>query len=105
MTLRLSAFLWMFVLAMCLLMVTGCQSFPIMYNPEMTAQQIKSIASDKNAGVVCTLVPTPWGQAKVITINLDQRVIDSGGISVDPDCKVTISTQKLLPVPRAKPEN
>lgn len=102
MTLRASALLFLAVLL--LMTLTGCQTFPIMggYDPQYTADKIKAIANDKNAGVVCSLVPTPWGVAKVLTINLDQRVIDSGGIQVSPDCTVTLTTVKPAPVAKEK---
>lgn len=84
--------------------MTGCTSMmPNQgYDPAMTANQIKAIAADKNAAVVCSSVPTPMGAAKVVVVNLDQRTIDNGGISADSDCRVTINTQKQVNPPKEK---
>jgi hypothetical protein len=97
--------LW-FLLLLLLLCLPGCQALgfaPQGYDPQLTANQIKAIASDRSAGIVCSLVPTPWGVAKVLTVNVDQRVIDNGGVTVSPDCTITFATAKPAPVAKEKP--
>lgn len=84
------------------LFLAGCQSLVPNggYDPALTAQQIKAITSDKNASVVCAQIPTPLGPAKTTIVNIDQRVIDNGGIAVNPDCQINFTTIK--PPPKEK---
>lgn len=96
-----------FSLVFCIVLLaalTGCASLiPNQgYDATMTANQLKAIVADKNAGVVCSQIPTPMGPAKVVIVNIDQRVIDNGGITAGADCTVTFTQQKPAPVPKEK---
>ncbi len=90
----------MIVLCM-LLLVTGCAG--INGGPNMSVDQLKAIASDKNASVVCSTIMGPWGTGKVVVVNMDQRVIDNGGVTVDANCLVGITNAKAIPVPKPAP--
>lgn len=58
----------------------------------MTPEQIAAMAGMKDANVNCTKGSTPLtGQFVTVFVNLDQNVIPAGGITVDGDCKVTIT--------------
>lgn len=87
------------------LTLAACQSMPsgfggTSYDPGMTANQIKAIAGDRNAGVVCGVIPTHLGPAKFVAVNLDQKVIDNGGITADAEqCRVQVNNSKPAPVP------
>ncbi len=86
----------------CLLcMLSGCQSYG-----SMSADQIVAATKDKNAGAVCFRIVGAFGTAVTVVANLDQRVIDNGGMTVstkDGECSVIINTAKPAPVPVAKP--
>lgn len=69
---------------------SGCTALP--YNPaDMTAEQLTAAAKDKNASVVCAIGNTPYGRAVIVTVNLDQKVIVQGTVTVDDTCKTTIT--------------
>lgn len=78
--------------------LSGCAG--ISGGPNMNVDQLKAIAADKNASVVCSTIMGPWGTGKVVVVNLDQRVIDNGGVTVDSNCLVGITTQKAEPTPK-----
>ena len=88
-------------LVMIVLSLTGCAG--ISGGPNMNVDQLKAVAADKNASVVCSTIMGPWGTGKVVIVNLDQRVIDTGGVTVDANCLVGITTTKAQPVPRPTP--
>ncbi len=73
----------------CTLALSGCAG--INGGPQMNVDQLKAIAADKNASVVCSTIMGPWGTGKVVIVNLDQRVIADGGVSVDANCLVTMT--------------
>lgn len=81
-----------------LLLVTGCAG--INGGPNMSVDQLKAIASDKNASVVCSTIMGPWGTGKVVVVNMDQKVIDNGGVNVDANCLVGITNVKAAPAPK-----
>jgi len=77
-------------------LVGGCMSLP--YNPaDMSAEQLTAAAKDKNASVVCAIGNSPYGRAVIVTVNLDQKVIVQGTVTVDDTCKTTITN---APVPK-----
>ena len=86
------------LLLLLVLLVTGCAG--INGGPNMSVDQLKAVAADKNASVVCSTIMGPWGTGKVVIVTLDQRVIDTGGVSVDANCLVGITTAKAVPVPK-----
>jgi hypothetical protein len=72
------------------LFMTGCATLPA--DPaSMSADQIKALALDKNASVACTVINSPYGRGVATFVNLDRAVIAHGTVSVDAECKVTIT--------------
>lgn len=79
------------VMGIVLLMVSGCAAMG--GGPNMNVDQLRAIASDKNASVICSTILGPFGTGKVVVVNLDQRVIMDGSVATDENCKVTITNQ------------
>ena len=78
-----------------LLLVTllaGCAQVPQNYDPsKMSADQLKAIASDKNATVSCAKVVGTGGTGVVVFVNLDKSTIPvNGSVTVDDACKTTV---------------
>lgn len=63
--------------------------------PNMNVDQLKAIVADKNASVACSTIMGPWGQGKIVLVNMDQRVISDGGVTVNPDC--TVKIENVIP--------
>ncbi len=85
-------------LAIVLLAISGCANFQ-----GMSADQIKAATSDKNASALCARVVGVWGTATTVIANLDQRVIDTGGMTVtssNGDCAVSMNNIKPTPAPK-----
>lgn len=88
------------ILLLCvLLMVTGCGT--LAPQPNMNVDQLKAIVADKNASVACSTIMGPWGQGKIVLVNMDQRVISDGGVTVNPDC--TVKIENMIPPKTAAP--
>jgi len=85
------------VLMMLLLVfLAGCSTLvPV---PEMSADQLKAAASDKNFSAVCSQASGLWGSAKVVYVNVDRSVVVNGTAMVGPDCIVTMTNE---PPPKA----
>lgn len=84
------------------LLLSGCAS---MSAPQMSAEQLKAAAADKNFSAICLTFTGVGGSGKSVVINVDQRVLINGTIAVDPStCAVTMSnTATVKPVePAAK---
>lgn len=68
-----------------LLALAGCASM----SPEQLAQNAK----DKNAVVACGSGSGPWG--RVVTVYVDtNRIADNNTVSVDGECKVSVTGTK-----------
>lgn len=92
------AFLFLLLLLVLIMISTGCST---MLGPnQLTAAQLKEKAKDKNANITCSQVNGMWGNGTVVMIELDQKVIDNGGVVIEPGCKTTINTFSL---PQVKP--
>ncbi len=71
-------------------LLAGCVSLPA--DPtKMSAEQLKEWAKDKNANIACGVVNSPYGRGVATYVVLDKAVIFNGTVSVDGECKVTIS--------------
>lgn len=81
-------------------LVAGCAAMS--GGPHMSVDELKAMAQDKNAGVICSTIMGPWGTGKVVAINLDQGVVRNGSISVDANCLVGITN--TAPPKEPKPE-
>lgn len=59
---------------------------------KMTESQIKAATADKSASATCVHGQGAWGTTRVVSVNLDKSTIPTGGVTVDPDCRVTMTT-------------
>lgn len=84
------------ILMFVLLMLAGCST---MGNQQMSADQLKAAAADKNFSAVCSNVVGPWGTGKFVYVNVDRTVVANGAISVDANCLVTMSNEQTVRVP------
>jgi hypothetical protein len=63
----------------------------------MSADQLAALAKMKDANVNCTKGSTLLlGSFLTVFVNLDKGVIPEGGISVSPDCAVTVTNSKVV---------
>ncbi len=60
--------------------------------PSMTAEQLSAAAKDKNASVACATGVGAGGKGGVVYVNVDKSSVYNGSVTVDADCKVTITT-------------
>lgn len=80
----------------CLLLLTACANLPA--DPaQMSPEQLKEWAKDKNANIACGVVNSPYGRGVGTYVVLDKAVIFNGTIAVDSECKVTISNDSRVP--------
>jgi hypothetical protein len=75
-------------IALMALLVAGCASTGVQ---NMSAEQLKALAQDKNFSAVCSNVTGPWGMARFVYTNVDKGSVPNGAISVDANCVVTMS--------------
>ena len=78
--------------AMCILALSGCAT----QGTQMSAEQLKAIAADKNFSAVCSNVVGPWGNAKFVYANVDRSVVVNGTIAIDANCLVTMSNEATV---------
>lgn len=84
-----------FALALAASFATGCAS-----TQNMSAEQLRAVAADKNFSAVCSNVTGVYGMAKTVYVNVDRTVVVNGGISVDPNtCAITMTN---APVPKTE---
>lgn len=78
--------------------LTGCAGLNSIPFDKMSAEAIKEVAKIKDAGITCVSLGTPWGRQSALFLNVDKGVITSGAVTVDPDCKASVTN-----TPPAKP--
>lgn len=76
------------LLITCLL--AGCAGNLPIDPSKMTPEQLKAV-KESSAVAQCTTGTGPWGAIRTTFISLDKNSIASGSISVDGECKVTIT--------------
>ena len=85
-------------LTLSLLLLTGCASMlgtaPVQ---EMTAKQLHEFAKIKDAAITCINIGTPWGRQSALFLNVDKGVVINGALTVDPDCKATMTNTPKTP--------
>lgn len=69
---------------------------------EMTAEQLRAVAADKNFSAVCSTVAGIWGTGKFVFVNIDKSVVVNGAISVDANCLVNMSNEPTTAVTKAQ---
>ena len=80
-----------------LLLLAGCASpaIPTSYG-DMSAEQMRALASDKNATITCAMATSLLNKVVVVYVMLDKSAIISGSISVSgEDC-----TAKIIASPK-----
>lgn len=74
---------------------------------KMSADQIKqsvgliSANKEKDTGMRCVRVPTPYGVGTVVELNMDTAGRMKGKATVSPDCTMTVESDSSVP-PGAK---
>jgi hypothetical protein len=71
-----------------IIVIAGCASAGYQ---GMTADQIAATAKMKDANVNCVVVASPWGKGTTTFVNIDKGVIQTGTVTVDADCKITVN--------------
>lgn len=74
----------------------GCAGFG---SPNLTPEQLKAAATDKSASVGCGTGTGPWGKVNTVYVNVDKASVKNGVVTVDAECKVSISTSDPQPKP------
>lgn len=73
-------------------MMEGCVAIP--GNPEkMSPEQLREWARDRNANIACGVVNSPYGRGIATYVVLDKGVVFNGSVSVDPECKITVTNE------------
>ena len=80
--------------------LTGCAGLSSLPFDKMSAEAIKEVAKIKDAGITCVSLGTPWGRQSALFVNVDKGVIASGAVTVDPDCKASITNAPAPAPPR-----
>jgi len=77
-----------------IMLMSGCAS---MSAPQMSAEQLKAAAADKNFSAICLTFTGVGGSGKSVVVNVDQRVLINGTIAVDPNtCAVTMTNAATM---------
>ncbi len=77
----------------------GCASLPA--NPtKMSPQQLKEFVKDKSDYISCGTASTPWGKGIGVYVAIDKGVAPSTVVTVDGDCKTTITNMTPAPPPK-----
>jgi hypothetical protein len=79
--------------------LAGCQGMG--YNQAMSEAQIKAAVADKSASIVCSRVIAAGFTGETVILNLDQRVLQDGGIIIGDSCK-TVEIRTAAP-PKQQP--
>lgn len=78
------------LLTLSMLLLSACAGLAGVQN--MSPEQLKAAATDKNASVACGTGTGPWGKVNTVYVNVDKSSITNGVVTVDAECKVSIST-------------
>jgi len=80
-----------------LILLMGCMTLPA--DPaKMSPEQLREWAKDKNANIACGVFLSPYGKGVGTYIVLDKGIVFNGAITVDPECKVTITNDSRVPL-------
>lgn len=83
-------------------LLTGCATAPNGYDPsKLSAEQIKAAVADKSTTVSCGLATGVYGRGMVVYVNLDaERQPVAGSVTVDSECKTTVTVAPAASAPR-----
>lgn len=68
--------------------MAGCAGLMGGSATQLSADQMKAMANDKNATAFCGIASGPWGKVITTYAVVDNKVITEGGFAVDDTCKV-----------------
>lgn len=85
------------VIAVLCAFLPACAGLGGIGQTSMSAEQLKAAASDKNASAVCATGTGPWGKVNSVYVNVDRSSIVNGTVSVDAECKVSVTTGQKAP--------
>jgi len=77
--------------ALIALLLSGCGTFGM---NSLSADQIAAASKAKDVNITCVHAEGVWGQATTTYVNVDQKTIDVGGVSVDPQCQVIFQNRR-----------
>lgn len=81
-------------------LMCGCASIPA--DPSrMSADQLRELSKDRSASAACSAINTPWGPARTVFVQLDQKSIVNGSVTVGQDCVVTVNNTQKVETPDA----
>lgn len=82
-----------YLAAIAVLILAGCQNLGYQ---SMSPEQLAALAKMKDASVQCVKGSTPLtGAFFTVMVNVDKGVIPEGGITVSPDCNVTLTNTRV----------
>lgn len=75
------------------LLCAGCMgSLP--GNPtQMTPEQLREWAKDKNANVGCLVAGTPYGKGNTVLMVLDKGLVVNGTLTIKENCEIVLTNQ------------
>lgn len=81
-----------YLLLLGVIVLTGCAGVNMPFEMEkMTPEQLAALAKIKEANSFCVVVNSPYGRGVAVFMNLDRAVIPNGSITVDEQCKTTVT--------------
>lgn len=72
-------------------LLAGCGT---MQQPNMTIGQLREVAGDKNAGVICGTIVSPGYSGYLLTVGADREKKDTGNVTATLDgqkCTITMN--------------
>lgn len=78
-------------------LLAGCAG--ITPNGNMSPEQLAAAAKDKSASVACGTGTGPWGKVNTVYVNVDKASVTNGIVTVDAECKVSVSTAQKPATP------
>lgn len=81
--------------------LAACASLPA--DPaKMSAEQLTAYAKDRNATASCAVINSPYGRGVATYVVLDKGTIINGTLTMDSECKVSISNMAAAPASAAR---
>lgn len=87
--------------------LSGCANTIPADPTHMSPEQLRELAKDRSAMAACTVVNSPWGVGRTIFVQLDQKTIPAGSVTVGTDCSITVQSEaaQKAEAKKAKPMN
>ena len=85
-----------------IVLLAGCATSPQGFDPSrLTPEQIKATVADKSTTVSCGLLTSVYGRGVAVYVNLDaERPPVAGTVTVDSECKTTVTMSPAASAPR-----